>query len=289
MKRMLVIAVLLTTSLLVARSWSASIAAGVTPAPAVVGLDHIPVAVADLEGAARRYRELGFALKEGRPHANGIRNQHVKFRDGTELELITAPEARDPLTTTYRRHLEHGDGPAFLALFAPHLDDAAAQLAGANIAFQHKTGYVDIPDAHPLGYIFLARRNHSPTDRPEHFAHANGAESLVGVWLAGGDLTEERRLLVTLGAVLTDAVVRAPDAVRTRVARFAEGEVVFLPASRQLVPGRRIVGATLRVRSLDAARRVVGRYGLAVPDAPFHLLIPPSNAHGLWIELRERP
>jgi catechol 2,3-dioxygenase-like lactoylglutathione lyase family enzyme len=69
--------------------------------PVVVGLDHIPIAVADLERAAERYRRLGFTLKPGRAHKNGIRNQHAKFADGTELELITAPEGRDSLT----RHL----------------------------------------------------------------------------------------------------------------------------------------------------------------------------------------
>ena len=47
------------------------------------------------------------------PHDNGIRNQHAKFPDGTELELITATEARDVLTTTYVRYLASGDGPAF--------------------------------------------------------------------------------------------------------------------------------------------------------------------------------
>ncbi len=59
----------------------------------VQGLDHIPIAVNDLARAAERYRALGFSLKPGRPHDNGITNQHVKFPDGSELELITAPEA----------------------------------------------------------------------------------------------------------------------------------------------------------------------------------------------------
>lgn len=49
-----------------------------------VGLHHVIVAVNDLEVAARSYRQLGFALKPGRPHANGIENQHVKFADGPE-------------------------------------------------------------------------------------------------------------------------------------------------------------------------------------------------------------
>lgn len=82
-----------------------------------IALDHVVLAVNDLEATAARYRQLGFALKPGQPHANGIRNQHVKFTNGTELELLTAPAAADDLTTRYRRHLADGDGPAYLALF----------------------------------------------------------------------------------------------------------------------------------------------------------------------------
>ena len=51
--------------------------------PAIVGLDHIPIAVENLERAAERYQALGFVLETGTPHENGIRNQHVKFPDGT--------------------------------------------------------------------------------------------------------------------------------------------------------------------------------------------------------------
>jgi hypothetical protein len=36
--------------------------------PLVVGLDHIPVAVENLDSAADLFRSLGFALKHGRPH-----------------------------------------------------------------------------------------------------------------------------------------------------------------------------------------------------------------------------
>lgn len=77
-------------------------------APIAVGLDHVPVAVADLAAAAERYQRLGFTLKPGRPHENGIENRHAKFRDGTEIELITAREARDPLTAGAVRRLPDG-------------------------------------------------------------------------------------------------------------------------------------------------------------------------------------
>jgi catechol 2,3-dioxygenase-like lactoylglutathione lyase family enzyme len=263
-------------------------------APLIVGLDHIPVAVARLEEAAERYRSLGFTLKPGRPHDNGIRNQHAKFADGTEIELITAPEARDPLTTTYRRHLAEGDGPAFLALYAPSMEASAARLDGARAAYSRSGPYLNFDDPPDLGYLFLGPRNHSPTDRPEHFDHPNGASALVAVWLAGDDLSQERRLFAALGAQIASAAVRAPDAVTATLARFPEGDVVLLPKDRQLVPGRRIVGATLRVRSLATVEAVLARGASPAPGRVAgpqgtSIFLAPALTHGLWLEFREGP
>ena len=79
---------------MVARALVSSLTAVLTPqAPeSVPGPDHIPVVVRDLERAAATYRPLGFSLKPGRPHANGIRNVHVRFPDGSGVELLTVPE-----------------------------------------------------------------------------------------------------------------------------------------------------------------------------------------------------
>ena len=37
------------------------------------------------------YQRLGFSLKPGRFHAHGLRNNHIKFEDGSGLELISPP------------------------------------------------------------------------------------------------------------------------------------------------------------------------------------------------------
>jgi hypothetical protein len=260
---------------------------------AVIGLDHIPTAVRDLDAATRRYGALGFALKPGRPHGNGIINAHVKFPDGTELELITAPEARDGLTAKYRRHLADGDGPAFLAFYTESLDGVAAALQELEIAHRKLSAMVDISDTDPLDYIFFGGRNKSPTDRPEHFAHANTAESLTGVWLAGEDLSREMRMLQRLGADLMAAEREGPDGRRhVRLARLPEGEVRLLPGSAQQISGRRIVGATVRVRDLAAARKLLERDPAVAPalvarPGSSSILLPPSVTHGLWLELRQ--
>ena len=263
-----------------------------TRALALQGPDHIPIAVRDLEAAAARYRSLGFVLKPGTFHANGIRNQHAKFADGTELELITAPEARDALTTTYRQHLEKGDGPAFLALHAPSAAQLADRLDASGVGYRRVQGRVDFDNTDALGYIFFGRLNRSPTDRPEHFAHPNGAEALIAVWLAGDDLSRERALLQAAGATIDRQTVNAPIAIMATVAHLPDGDVVLLPGSHQLVAGRRIIGATVRVKSAAAVRTLLAANGLSphrVSSGAGHtsIFLPPTMTHGLWLELRE--
>lgn len=63
---------------------------------AIIGIDHIPVAVRNLDQAVESFRSLGFAIKPGRSHSNGIRNGHIKLvgpqaAHGLWLELRRAP------------------------------------------------------------------------------------------------------------------------------------------------------------------------------------------------------
>lgn len=84
-------------------------------------------------------------------------------------------------------------------------------------------------------------------------------------------------------------VVYVPHPVGAHVAVLAEGEVVLLPAEEQRVPGRSIVGATLRVRSVEVARAVLADAGTGLRAARGgqSVFVAPDAANGLWIEFRE--
>ena len=291
-RRVFVVATLLVVTVVAVKAASSQ-ETGHSSMPLALGLDHIPLAVTDLDVAAERYRQLGFTLKPGRSHENGIRNQHVKFPDGTEIELITVVGARDALTAEYLRRLARGDGPAFVAFFTPDMNGVARQLDAMGRTYRHADGLLSFPEADGLRYIFFGPRNNSPTDRPEHFKHINGAEALIGVWIAGNDLSDERELLTRLGASIIDEERHLPESVRGTVARLPQAEVVFLPGFRQLVSGRRIVGATIRTHNLAALRRVLAKGPWTMPPVVqtkhgTSLFLPPDNTHGIWLEFREQ-
>jgi catechol 2,3-dioxygenase-like lactoylglutathione lyase family enzyme len=255
--------------------------------PLVTGLDHIIILVNDLEAVASRYRAMGFALKPGRPHDNGIRNQHVKFEDGTELELLTAPEAQDALTTQYRRYLAQGDGPAHLVLYAPDADALAARIVGGVFGAQ-RDGLITFPIGHRLRPIFFGGRNKSPTDRPEHFAHPNSAYSLTRAWLAVDDVAAELKLLQAVGGSVWEEQVQVPESTHARTVTFGADRIVLLPGSRQRLSGRPVVGASVVVKRLTDVRRALQASGLKpVAGTSGTILLPPELTCGIWLEFRE--
>jgi len=237
----------------------------------LVGVDHIPVAVRDLEAAAASYRALGFALKPGRPHDNSLNNWHAKYPDGTEIELITATQPKDALAAKYLQLIAAGEGPAFLALHCADFARLRARLTEHGIGFD-PTSFFSLQDPR-LAYLFFVGDNRSPTDRPEHFAHANGTTAVVGVWLADAENPALIELLTALGAPPVRREVRVPEPTTALVSTVENGEIVLLPKSRRSIADRPILGAVLAVRAPAGSR---SRF------------VPPEQARGLWLEFRPK-
>jgi catechol 2,3-dioxygenase-like lactoylglutathione lyase family enzyme len=253
------------------------------PSP-IVGIDHVSLAVRDLETASAAYRALGFVLKEGRPHTNGIRNAHIKFADGSGLELITATRPTDALASRYVRSIEEGDGAAYLALHARNTEALLTALRTAGLAYTHRDGLVTLQDP-ALHYIFFLRDNRSPSDTPEHFAHPNTAYAISAIWLAPDEPAAIERLLAILGASSTTETVFIPEPVEATTFRVDNGKIVLLPKSRQLLESRPIVGATFEVTRIDDAvcRRVPS---CGASSSRRSVMLAPGATHGIWLELR---
>lgn len=242
----------------------------------------MPTVVANLESAVASYEQLGFSIKPGRLHQNGLRNSHVKFKDGSGIELI-APPGRpvDALSKTYSEFLQGGEGPAYISFHARDTDALTAALNKANIPFKDDSGVFTIADPH-LGFVFFIKDNRSPTDAPQHFAHRNTAVAMSAVWLAldAAGRTSLRKLLLALGAVETSETVTAPNEAQAAVFAIQNGRVIVVADTYRLRDGRKIIGAEFRVENLQMANKFLGVAGATVP---------PSAAHGLWLRLSSDP
>ena len=115
-----------------------------------VTIDHLPLAVRDLDAAVEDLSILGFTIKQGRLHQNSIKNAHVKFADGSSLELITTTSPRDQLSQFYIQFISEGEGPAFIALEVKTLKSIENLAAHYNLAKTEGSYYTGTPSMHNI-------------------------------------------------------------------------------------------------------------------------------------------
>jgi hypothetical protein len=241
------------------------------PEEARARIDHVVIAVRSLPGATETFTGLGFRWKDGRLHANGLRNRHIKFRDGTEVELMSLATAPlDDMASGYASFLLGGDGGAFLALRADAREVLAASAASGIRASPLRISgvdYVTFPEPGLEG-VFVIDHDFGVQDPDSILDHPNGAAGMETVWV---------RASPGLGALLS-ALGSSPCGPTTARGRAGEaysaagGTVVVMPLDGGR-PG--VAGVSLIAGGGGGA----ARRGEEVRSI-FH--------HGVWLDLPGR-
>lgn len=207
-------------------------------------LDHVVIAVGDLERTIADYRALGFTVHPGGRHPGRTsHNALVVFEDGAYLELIawTAPNPAERWNTA---HLAHGDGYMDFALIPADVPRAIeeARSRGATM-----NGPVDGGRVRPDGVELQWQTGRQVTwDLPffcgdvtpralrvpegEVRKHANGATGIATVTVAVADLEASlARYRALLGpAVATTAPIELPGlGLRLGVVEIAGAAIVL--------------------------------------------------------------
>lgn len=127
-----------------------------------LSLDHIVIAVSDLDAAIRDYGALGFTVVPGGEHAGGVtHNALVVLADGSYLELI-AFRRPDPDSRWWRVLDRAGEGFVDYALLPGAVD---AEVARANAGGLDLEGPFDGGRARPDGAVLRWQTARSP--RPD--------------------------------------------------------------------------------------------------------------------------
>jgi hypothetical protein len=233
---------------------------------AAVRFDHVVIAVADLGSASSTFRDtLGFSLKPGRVHENGLRNVHIRFGNGSALELISpGPGESDELSEWYRRFLGQGDGGAFVALSAGPPDTVLGRLgslADQAVVFEGRSfDWVSFPEGHPLhAFFFVNVRARSP-DEPGQLRHRNGARGLAEVWIETPNSEDLSEMLARFDSPSCGRV-DGPDGLTGWGQGLSDGMLVASRPDRSAGGGNRV-----RAVVLDGDRS-----------------LPPVRAAGVWL------
>ncbi len=274
------------------------------------GIDHVVVAVGDLDAAAERWRRLGFTLTPRGRHPEWGTANHCIVLDGGYIELlgVETPDEAAPLA---RRLTAFGEGIFAVALASD--DPAATAAAWRTLGFSARgperltrrmavDGEVELvfanvllPAEETLGLGLFACRHETPEREaePAWRDHANGARELVSVSV----LAEPPDAVASLFDRLFGTSTRSQT---DNVAAFhlGRGRILVLPVedTHLLHPlaraeegeqPPRFVAVEVAVADLDALARRLEAAGVPHRRIADGLAVPPDDLGGVALEFTE--
>ncbi|MEJ7901966.1 MAG: VOC family protein, partial [Thermomicrobiales bacterium] len=172
------------------------------------GIDHIVIAVNDLDQAVADYTAAGFTVTPGGQHANGeTHNALIAFTDGTYFEIIAWRTPDQPGDNTWWRRLQAGEGFVDYALRVADLDVEIDRLRTAGLevpestpggrlrpdgqSVEWQTVRLD-PERHPSLPFYCHSTNDITLRVPSGQAavHANGASGIHKIFIGVADLEQ---------------------------------------------------------------------------------------------------
>lgn len=179
----------------------------------ITGIDHIVIAVHDLDEAIKTYSNLGFTVVEGGKHPVGSYNALISFQDGSYVEIIAFYEDSPDHPWWDLLH-KRGGG---LVDFCMQTDDIRTDYQQFKNQGVEMSGIVDLGRARPDGYYlewinnktygkyqgiipFIIEDKTPREERlPKENVHANGVTGIKTLTLATSDITLPKQIM---GSVL---------------------------------------------------------------------------------------
>jgi hypothetical protein len=157
-----------------------------------IRLDHVILAVPNLDSATAHYSRLGFKIKPGMLHANGLKNAHIKFANGSELELMTVEGTPgDSLAMLYKHFIDNQQTGAFVAFAGILLDQLSYQLHQVgiqhNLATNRLWNYLTFPVNSALAPLFFIEYKQEVSTNPVYFKHTNRAYAIDQIQIESND------------------------------------------------------------------------------------------------------
>jgi catechol 2,3-dioxygenase-like lactoylglutathione lyase family enzyme len=283
--------------------------------PPLSRLDHVVIAVANLDVAAAAYRKLGFTLTPRGLHEGKGTGNHCIMFGSTYVELLGVVDAAGAEGRLAQRVKQRGEGGIAIAYGADDADKVHAALGAAGIEAEPPNDLarpleldgrremvrfrnvmmpgLTLPET--MQFVCTHQTPELTRARHEWQLHPNGAIGVAEIVVAhdrphdavaefeglfGKDRTAVQ--LATPGE-LYGMLDNAKLAVRPR----AEIEAWYGKDALDGAPARGIVGLTIRVNEVDAVAAMLDMGRVPHREKNHRIVVPTVAAHGVFLEFAE--
>jgi hypothetical protein len=257
-------------------------------------LDHVTLAVKNINSAKNNYsNQLGFTIKEGRVHKNGLINSFIKFSDGSALELVTTNEPKDDLADWYKNFINNSEGVAFTALENDQLDLLYDKLteSGFVINKQSNNSSYSIVNFQPqdfMHHFFFINYTHKIYDSLETFKHKNGATKLFAVWISIDNIDKAKKQYSLFGFNNFSYLSIPSQNLNGMKIELTKSKIYLLFSSFK----NKIMGVTLLTNDILKSQSYFQKslqinFEIFKDSRGKSIFIPPDYTSNIWIEFLE--
>jgi len=156
-----------------------------------IQIDHIISVFPDLDKTIRDYENIGFSVKKGFLHKNGLLNAHIKFSNNSYYELMSVQgEPKDTLAKFYKANIKNGGG-LFLAISGISTKKMESILTQLNQDFEvsrtNNWSYITFPENSDLAHIFFIEYHPKLKGDLKLPTHKNGVHKINHIVIEGND------------------------------------------------------------------------------------------------------
>lgn len=203
-------------------------------------LDHIILGSKNLSNSELFFNKaLGFSVKKGKPHKNGIENLFIEFADSSEIEILSVDIPRDPLAKKYKIQLENENLGLQFAIRSNSIDQLANNFKSISSDYSILTkqnNYSTLSKnntSEDFPFFFIQYKN-NPTGNVKHDNKTSGISS---VWLSTPNIRKSIIQYSDFGFSLVDTLTVADIDNKTASMKNDNFEIILIEDNNYAITG----------------------------------------------------
>lgn len=255
-------------------------------------LDHIIIGSNNLEKSKSFFQDkLGFTIKEGKKHNNGIINFFIEFVDSSEIEIVSITNPIDLLAKEYNTLLKIKHFGFQFALRTNEIQNLKNHFGTLSSNFSHFD--------ENLAYSTLAQKEFKQElpiffiqHHQKHFNtktnHSNNSNGISAIWLSTIDIKKSAQKYIDFGFSIMDTISLGDIKKKTVLLRNDNFEIILIGNDKY-----EISGLTLSISNLDIIQKIVKDNLNLTPQVKNNkrgksISLDPTTTNSIWFEFLEK-
>lgn len=216
-------------------------------------LDHIIIGTNDFQKSIFFFNEkLGFSIKNGRTHKNGITNFFVEFEDSSEIEFISVENNAYKLTKSYSNLLKNNNFAFQVAIRTnklKKLKESFNILSNEFTKYDENNVYSTLSNSEINQSLPLFFIEYNKDNRPTNFVHKNNTTGISAIWFKTKNIRTSVRDYIDLGFDVIDTIKVGDYKTKTVLLKNNNFEIILIQSSEFAISG-----LSIKTKNIDNLR-----------------------------------